>query len=86
MQKTVISKSSTFNSNTETLPDLFIDSCPFGCNVKCARIWINKSIKHRIICHCKACHNNEKEIATVYRPSYPVAVAIHSDTPKENGQ
>ena len=41
------------------LPDLIISTCPLGCNKKCAEVWINDSIEHRIICKC-ACKNHKK--------------------------
>jgi hypothetical protein len=37
------------------LPDLIISTCPLGCNKTCVKVWVNDSIKHRIICNC-VCH------------------------------
>lgn len=36
-------------------PDLVIDTCPQGCS-KCARIYINSTIGHKIICNCSCGH------------------------------
>ena len=44
------------------LPDLNVNSCPFGCDMICARIWSNEVTGHRIICECSCEH---KRIASL---------------------
>jgi Zn ribbon nucleic-acid-binding protein len=61
------------------LPDLIVNICPLGCDGKCAEIWINDAIDHRIICDCLKCgHNNNKKCETLAEVERPVANAIHN--------
>jgi len=49
------------NQYSHILPDLIVNICPLGCDRKCAEIWINETIGHKIICNCIKCgHNNKK--------------------------
>lgn len=41
-------------------PPLVITSCPLGCDLRCARKWINDQIDHIILCQCE-CHKSEKK-------------------------
>ena len=63
-----------------TLPDLIINVCPLGCSARCARIWINESIGHRIICKCCQCGHNKKEMA-LELVGEPATNAIHEIPP-----
>jgi hypothetical protein len=44
------------------ISDLILCVCPLGCNEKCGRIWINKTIRHRIVCKCP-CGHNKRQVA-----------------------
>ena len=48
------------NSAVEIFPALIVIRCPLGCDHPCARIWINETIGHSIICQC-LCGHNEKQ-------------------------
>jgi hypothetical protein len=41
---------------SSSIPDLVVNICPLGCDGTCARIWINESIGHKIICNCQCGH------------------------------
>lgn len=47
--------------------NLIVRICPFGCNGKCARIWINQITGHKIICICK-CRHKIKQVLEVVEP------------------
>lgn len=49
-----------YDPSPEILPDLIVNACPFGCNQECAKVWINKTIGHRIVCKCTCDHNKKQ--------------------------
>jgi hypothetical protein len=54
------------SDNNDSLPDLIVNQCIFGCE-GCPGVWTNKQINHRIICRCICGHgrikNNEHKKA-----------------------
>jgi Zn ribbon nucleic-acid-binding protein len=60
------------------LPDLIVNTCPLGCDRKCAEIWINETIGHRIICDCIKCGHNNKKCKTLAEVVGPETNAIAS--------
>jgi hypothetical protein len=50
------------NTCPACLPDIIINICPLGCDIECAKIWMNESIGNRIICRC-LCGHNKKQVA-----------------------
>ena len=48
------------NSAIEIFSSLIVNQCPLGCDCPCAKIWINETIGHSIICQC-LCGHNEKQ-------------------------
>ncbi len=46
--------------NNNSLPDLIINQCLFGCE-GCPRVWTNKQIGHKIICRCDCGHERNKK-------------------------
>jgi hypothetical protein len=71
------------NQCSKLPPDLIVNICPLGCNGKCAEIWINETIGHRIICDCIKCGHNKKrylnkEMKALGSVVGPVANAIHN--------
>jgi hypothetical protein len=44
-----------------SLPDLIVNQCLFGCE-GCPGVWSNSQINHRIICKCVCGHGRIKNI------------------------
>ena len=53
------------NSAVGIFPPLIINRCPLGCSSPCARIWINETIDHSIICECLCGHNEKQTVLEV---------------------
>ena len=51
------------------LPDLVVNICPFGCNTKCNKLWINKQTSHQIICLCTCHERKDQALETVRGPA-----------------
>jgi hypothetical protein len=66
------------NQYSKFLPDLVVNICPLGCDGKCAEIWINEAIGHRIICDCIKCGHNNKKCETLGEIREPETNAIHN--------
>jgi hypothetical protein len=72
------------------LPDLIVNTCPLGCDLKCAEIWINETIGHRIICACIKCgHNNNNNkcetLAEVGGSETNVRVLLSQERTQDDG-
>jgi hypothetical protein len=52
-----MSSQELFHNNS--LPDLIVNQCPFGCE-NCPGVWKNRQIGHRIICKCVCDHVQDK--------------------------
>jgi Zn ribbon nucleic-acid-binding protein len=70
-------RSDRLNQYLHILPDLIVNICPLGCDGKCAEIWINETIGHKIICNCIKCgHNNNKKYQVLASVVDPLANTI----------
>lgn len=50
------------NPAAEIYPALIVYRCPLGCGRPCARIWINETIGHSIICECLCGHDKKQTV------------------------
>ena len=67
------------NILSDTIPDLIVKICPLGCDTKCAEIWINETIGHRIICKCTCGHTkNQVALKLVEEPEAKATAEIPS--------
>lgn len=62
------------------LPDLIVNICPLGCDRKCARIWINETINHRVICKCPCGHKKRVALQLVGEPEARATQEIPSSS------
>ena len=75
------------NQYSHILPDLIVNICPLGCDGKCAEIWINETIGHKIICNCIKCgHNNKKDkaLAEVVGPETNAIVSLTQEQTQDD--
>jgi hypothetical protein len=68
---------------SEILPDLIVNSCPLGCDRKCARIWINETIDHKIICKCPCGHKKQVALQLVEGPEDRATQDISSSSQEQ---
>jgi hypothetical protein len=75
------------NQYSHILPDLIVNICPLGCDRKCAEIWINETIGHKIICNCIKCgHDNKKckALAEAVGPETNARTSLTQEATQDN--
>lgn len=61
-------------------PDLIVDTCPFGCDTKCDKQWVNELTGHQIVCVC-TCYQHKKKGGALGMVGEPGSSAIRNVEP-----